>query len=279
MNMRRIGSITAIILVGLAPLSAWADRLDDILSSKKLTCGVQAATPPFGFSDPDSRKQVGHDVDLCAAIAAKLGVEPQIKPLSTEAKIPEITLGHVDIGVANLAYTKTRGQQVQFSDPYYITRETLVVPAAKGAMTLADFKGQRISTSKGSTSELAVRLQGGVPITFQDPASAYLAVLQNKAVGFVNNEMTAHQYIRRAAEGGVQLAAIAEPMALEPIGVGMQHDQPRLLARINGILAELERDGELDALWNKWIGPGTAYNMVRKDKVQPMTAIAFEPLP
>jgi polar amino acid transport system substrate-binding protein len=279
MNMRRIGSLTAIALATAAPLSAWADRLDDIMSSKQIVCGVQAATPPFGFSDPTTRIQVGHDVDLCKAIAAKLGVTPQIRPLSTEGKVPEIKLGHVDIGVANLAYTRTRGEQVQFSDPYYITRETLVVPAAKGTMKLADFKGQRISTSKGSTSELAVKLQGGIAITFQDPASAYLSVIQNKAVGFVNNEMTARQYIQRAAESGVKLAAIEEPMALEPISVGMQHEQPQLLARINGILAELEKDGQMDVIWNKWIGPGTTYNMVRKDKVQPMTAIAFEPLP
>lgn len=265
--------------LAIAPLSAWADRLDDILANKKMVCGVQAATPPFGFADPQTRQQVGHDVDLCGAIAQKLGVALEIRPLSTEAKVPEITLGHVDLGIANLAYTRTRGQQIQFSDPYYITQETLVVPAALGDQPLESFKGKRIATSKGSTSEVAVKLNGGTPVTFQDPASAYLAVIQNKAVGFVNNEMTARQYIQRAADSGVQLAAIKQPLALEPISVGLKHDEPRLLAKVNEILGQLEHDGELDRIWNKWIGPGTAYNMVRKDKVQPMSAIAFEPLP
>lgn len=277
--MRTSHLALASLLALAVPFTAWADRLDDILAQKKLVCGVQAATPPFGYADPDSRQQVGHDVDLCKLIAARLGVAAEIRPLSTDAKVPEIKLGHVDIGVANLAYTRSRGEQVQFSDPYYITRETLVVPAASGAQPLASFKGKRIATSKGSTSELAVKLNGGQPITFQDPASAYLAVIQNKAAGFVNNEMTARQYIQRAAQSGVQLAAISEPLALEPIGIGLQHEQPRLLAKVNEILNQLEADGELTGLWNKWIGPGTAYNMVRQDKVQPMTAIAFEPLP
>lgn len=272
-------AVVATLLLACAPVAAWADRLDDIMANKKLVCGVQAATPPFGFADPQTRQQVGHDVDLCNAIAGKLGVAVEIRPLSTEAKVPEINLGHVDLGIANLAYTRSRGAQVQFSDPYYITQETLVVPVAIADQPLESFKGKRIATSKGSTSELAIKLQGGTPITFQDPASAYLAVIQKKAVGFVNNEMTAHQYIQRAAESGVKLAAIKEPLALEPIGIGMKHDEPRLLAKVNELLAQLEQDGELERIWNKWIGPGTVYDMPRKHKVQPMSAIAFEPLP
>ena len=274
---------TPIALLTLAfastPWSAWADRLDDIMTNKKMVCGVQAATPPFGFADPETRKQVGHDVDLCNAIGKKLGLTVEIRPLSTEAKVPEIALGHVDMGISNLAYTKTRGEQVQFSDPYYITRETLVVPEALGQQPLESFKGKRIATSKGSTSELAIKLNGGNPVTFQDPASAYLAVMQKKAVGFVNNEMTARQYIQRAAESGVKLAAIKEPLALEPISVGLRKGETRLYEKVNETLAQLESEGEMDRIWNKWIGPGTQYDMVRKDKVQPMSAIDFEPLP
>ncbi len=275
----RLVTVTALMLFAAAPLLAHADRLDAILAGKKMICGVQASTPPFGFPDPKTRLQVGHDVDLCHAIADKLGVEVTIKPVSTEAKVPEIKLGHVDIGIMNLAYTRSRGEQIQFSDPYYITREMLVVLAENGAKSLKDFKGQRIGSSKGSTSELATRLQGAVPVTFQDAGSAYLATIQRKTVGFVNNEMTAKQFVQHAAESGVKLTMIPEPMALEPVSVGMRHGEPKLYEKINGILDELESEGKLNAIWNKWIGPGTVYNMPRKDKVQPMTAINFEPLP
>lgn len=272
--------LAAVVAANLALLSvAHADELDDILAKKELICGVQSSTPPFGFADPKTRTQVGHDVDLCNAIGKKLGVSVQITPLSTDAKVPSIQLGRVNIGIANLAYSKTRGSQIQFSDPYYIARETLVVKEADAGKPLSYFKGKRISAAKGSTSEQAIRLQGAIPLTFQDIGSAYLALMQNKVVGFVCNGMTAQQLINRAEESGIKLVKISEPMALEPIGVGIKNGEPRLLAKINSILVELENDGTLTQDWNKWIGPGTSYNMQRVDKVQPMSALKFEPLP
>ncbi|MFT4464322.1 MAG: transporter substrate-binding domain-containing protein [Sodalis sp. (in: enterobacteria)] len=276
----RLLTVTALLfLAAAAPRLTQADQLDTILANKKMICGVQVSTPPFCFPDPQTRQQVGHDVDLCHAIADKLGVEVAIKPVSTEAKAPEIKLGHVDIGIMNLAYTRSRGEQIQFSNPYYITREMLVVLAENGNKTLKDFKGKRIGSSKGSTSELATRLQNAIPVTFQDAGSAYLATIQRKTIGFVNNEMTAKQFISKAGESGIKLAMIPEPMALKQVSVGMRHGEPKLYEKINSILSELENEGKLNGIWNKWIGPGTIYDIPRKDKVQSMSDINFEPLP
>jgi polar amino acid transport system substrate-binding protein len=41
----------------------------------------------------------------------------------------------------------------------------------------------------------------------------------------------------------------------------------------------MEKAGEIDAIWERWIGPNTEYKMVREDKVQPLSALKFEPLP
>jgi len=35
--------------------------------------------------------------------------------------------------------------------------------------------------------------------------------------------------------------------------------------------AALEKAGELDRLWAKWLGPSTEYKMVREEKVTPLT--------
>jgi polar amino acid transport system substrate-binding protein len=41
----------------------------------------------------------------------------------------------------------------------------------------------------------------------------------------------------------------------------------------------MEKAGEIDAIWDRWIGPNTEYKMVREDKVQSLSALKFEPLP
>lgn len=93
------------------------------MAKNSLSCGVYADVPPFSTPDPKNRERVGMDVDLCKALAKSMGVELELKPLSVEARIPEVKMGRVDVIFANLAYTKTRAEQIQFRDPYYIAKE------------------------------------------------------------------------------------------------------------------------------------------------------------
>ena len=105
--------------------------------------------PPFAAPDPKTREMVGFDVDLCNAMAKQLGVKAKVKPLSVEARVPEVKLGRVDMTVANLAYTLSRAEQIQFSDPYYVAKEMLAVKASDPGTTKADFKGKRLSFDQG----------------------------------------------------------------------------------------------------------------------------------
>lgn len=270
------------VTLALGPLAvavAQADQLSDIMARKSLSCGVYADVPPFSAPDPKTRELVGMDVDLCKALAKTMGVELELKPLSVEARIPEVKMGRVDVIFANLAYTKTRADQIQFSDPYYIAKETLVVRAANAEQPKSFFKDKRISSTKGSTSEQSIRMAGATPVTFQDTGSAYMALQQNKVVGLVTNTMTALKLVNQAKASGVELALAKEPMALEPIGAGMRRDEPAFLAKVNESLATMEKAGEIDGIWDRWIGPNTEYKMVREDKVQSLNDLKFDPLP
>jgi len=276
----RIKSVlAALALSPLAVSVVHADQLSDVMSKKSLSCGVYADVPPFSAPDPQTRELVGMDVDLCKALAKHMGVELELKPLSVEARIPEVKMGRVDVIFANLAYTKSRADQIQFSDPYYIAKETLVVRAANADQPKSFFKGKRISSTKGSTSEQSIRLADATPVTFQDTGSAYMALQQNKVVGLVTNTMTAIKLVGQAKAGGVELAIAKEPMALEPIGAGMRQGEPAFLAKVNESLRAMEAAGEIDAIWAHWIGPNTEYKMVREDKVQSLSELKFDPLP
>ena len=147
--------------------------------------------------------------------------------------MPEVKLGRVDVTVANLAYTKSRAEQIQFSDPYYLAKEMLAVKASDPGNSKADFKGKRLGSTKGSTSELSIKMNGSEPVTFQDTGSAYMAVQQNKSVGMVANTMTITKLVNQSKTGGVPLKMIEEPMVFQPIGVGMKKDEPALLAKVN----------------------------------------------
>lgn len=278
MKLKPNAGLVAMLLLLSASGVAKADLMSDIKANDELKCAVYSDVPPFSAPDPETRQLVGMDVDLCQALAQQLGVKAQLIPTSVEARIAVIATGRADVLIANLAYTKSRGKQIQFSDPYYIAKEMLLVKEPNAGKPLADFKGKRISATKGTTSEQSIVMKGGKPVTFQDSASAFLALQQNKSVGFVTNTMTGTKMINQAKKDGVNLAMIAEPMALEPIGVGMKQGEPALLASVNDALKKMDESGEIDKIWNKWIGPQTEYKMIREEKVQPLSSLKFEAL-
>ncbi|AYC20703.1 ABC transporter glutamine-binding protein GlnH [Dickeya dianthicola] len=278
MRLKRNTGLVLALPLAWVTLYAHADMLSDIKARGELKCAVYSDVPPFSSPDPQTRQLVGMDVELCHALAKQMDVTVQLIPTSVEARIAVIATGRADVLIANLAYTKTRGKQIQFSDPYYVAKEVLLVKEANANKTLADFNGKRISATKGTTSEQSIVLKGGTPVTFQDTASAFLALEQNKAVGFVTNTMTGIKMIGQAKKDGIHLAMIEEPMALEPIGVGMKQGEPALLASVNRSLKAMDDDGTIDKIWGAWIGPNTEYNMVRKERVQPLSSLKFEPL-
>ncbi|MGF6241958.1 polar amino acid transport system substrate-binding protein [Paraburkholderia sp. GAS38] len=259
---------------------AYADQLADIKSHGELTCGVYSNVEPFSYPNAQTRQLEGMDVDLCNAIAKHIGVKAKLEPLAVEARIPQLKLGRVDLVVANLAYTKTRATQIAFSDAYYSTKEVLVVKKADASKKLTDFTGQKISAADGSTSAQSIPLsiKDGQAVTFHDTSSAFLALEQNKVRGFVTNQMTATKIAKQVDGTDGAVAIAAEPMLIEPIAVGLRQNEPAALDAVNKALQAMEQSGEMSAIFDKWLGPKTAYGLVRTDKVTPIGQLKFTPV-
>ena len=41
----------------------------------------------------------------------------------------------------------------------------------------------------------------------------------------------------------------------------------------------LDKSGEINQIWDKWLGADTEYKMVRTDKVVPLGELKFTPIP
>lgn len=281
MQVKKIYAGIGIALGAVAWMApACADQLADIKGRGELTCGVFSNVQPFSYPNAQTRQLEGMDVDLCAAVAKHIGVKAKLEPLAVEARIPQLKLGRVDIVVANLAYTKTRATQIDFSDSYYSTNEVLVVKKADANKKLSDFAGQKISAADGSTSAQSIPLsiKGGQAVTFHDTSSAFLALEQNKVKGFVTNRMTATEIVKQVAGTDGAVAIASEPMLVEPIAVGLRKNEPAMLEAVNKALGAMEQSGEMSSIFDKWLGPKTPYGLTRTDKVTPIDQLKFTPL-
>ena len=63
------------------------------------------------------------------------------------------------------------------------------------------------------------------------------------------------------------------------MAVGLKKGEDSLRSKVNEALYAMDKEGEIDALWNKWLGPNTEYKLTRDEKVQPITDIKFTPIP
>jgi polar amino acid transport system substrate-binding protein len=148
-------AIAACVIV--TSLGASADQLADVKARGTLVCGTLTTTEPLGFQDPQTRQIVGFDVDMCNAIARQMGLKMEHKGLSVEARIPELSLGRVDLVSAALGYTKERAQQVSFTAAHYQVPIRVMVKKAAGLDNFKQLEGKRVSAVKSATTEIFAR--------------------------------------------------------------------------------------------------------------------------
>jgi polar amino acid transport system substrate-binding protein len=251
--------------------AAHADRLADIKARGSLICATLTSSEPLGYPDPQTRQVVGFDVDMCGAVAKQLGVKLEHKGVSVEARIPELTLGRVDLVVAALGYTKERAQQIDFTSAHYQTPIKLIAHSGAGYNKIEDLADKRISANKGSTPELYARrmFPKATILTFQDTPAAFLALAQNKVQGLALSQPSGIRFVN---ESDGKYKFLEGALAWEPTAMGVKKGEPALLAAVNDALDKLEKSGETDVLWTKWFGPQTKFNIPREKKLTPISS-------
>ena len=265
--VQRLAALTICLLA--AHSVAQADRLADAKTRGTLVCATLTANEPLGFPDAATRQIVGFDVDMCEALSKQMGLKMEHKGVSVEARVPELSLGRVDVVSAAFGYTKERAEQVDFTASTYQTPIKLIVPIASGLNHINDLKDKKISAIKGSTLELFSRraLPNATVLTFQDGPAAFLALAQDKVQAMAQTQTGGIRYVNET-EGKYKFADGA--LAWEPTALGVKKGEPALLAAVNDALGKMEASGTIDTIWNKWYGPQTKYKIVREKKLTPI---------
>lgn len=260
--MARLTAIVCASLV-LFATTAKADTLATIKQRGTLVCGVKDSLPPFGYVDGKTRQIVGYDIDFCKAIAQRLGVRAELKPVTSAARIPQLKEGNVDLIAATMTKTPERAQEIEFSHTYFFTGQKFLVKK-NTVRSLKDMAGKKIGTAKGSTSEQNAKkaVPGATILSFDDYPQAFLALNQGKVVAVTTDEAILAG-IRAKAPKPEAYEILDERISDEPYGLGLRKGDAALLAEVNKTLLELERSGEAKRIFDRWFGPGSAAPLKR----------------
>ncbi len=268
MKLLRVFALGVTLSSGAVTL-AHADQLADIKARGTLICGTLGTVEPFSSQDPKTREIVGYDIDMCRMVAEAMGVKLEVKPMSVEARIPELLQGRVDILAANMGWSKERAKQIDYSYSYFISQQKILVSADSGLTTLEQLGGKKISALKGSSSEQGVRrvIPTANTVTFQDASSAFLAVSQGKVDGFCASELGLVK-LRKQAQATSPMSIIEKSVFVEPWGLGIRKGETAFKEQVNKTLTDLDKAGEINKIFSKWFGADTVYGMTLDFKIE-----------
>jgi polar amino acid transport system substrate-binding protein len=213
-----------------------------------LTVGSDIPYPPFEQGKPGN--YTGFDIELIEAIGEKIGRKPEVQDTSFETIFRDVQQGKFDAAISAATITEEREKAVDFSNPYYLSEQALLVTEGSPFKELKELEGKTVGVQQGTTGqELAKEEIGGAEIRpFPEGPDAVNALKSGTVEAVVIDAPVAQNAVEKS--GGVE---IAEKIPTEEdYGIAVAQGETQLLEEINQGLKEIEEDGTYTKIFEKW---------------------------
>jgi polar amino acid transport system substrate-binding protein len=229
-----------------------ASTLQAVLQRGTLRVGDCLSFAPFGFYDKDGNPD-GYDVDLAKELAKQMGVKLEVVNTTSANRIPNLQTSKVDVVFCNFTRNLERAKVIEFTSPYVVASEALLVKKSSGIQSVKDMANRTIATVKGSTNGDEVRSLN-IPIKIQEYDSsqaAILAVKQGQADAMIeDNNFLAYQ-----AKLDPDFAVTNEALVpLEYNAFGVKAGDQAWLNYLNLFLFNINASKLNAQLYKKWFG-------------------------
>jgi polar amino acid transport system substrate-binding protein len=252
-NKRRFLVAVAAICMMAGSATQAQTVLDDILKAKLLKVAVQTDSAPYGFVGTDL-KPIGLDVDMANYIGKKLGVAVELVTVVSASRIPALQTRKADLVIATLGKNPEREKVIDFTAAYSPFFQAVFGPKNLSIKTFADLAGKTVGVTRGA---------------MEDQELSKVAPSSTDAKRFEDNNATIAAFV----SGQVQLVALGASVAgnmmaknpqlsseyklllkESPNFIGIAKGEDKLKAKVNEIIAEAKKSGELDTMAKKWLG-------------------------
>ena len=235
------------MLLALAACGSGNSDTNTASGSAGKTTVTVATSPDFPpFESLDGSEVVGIEVDILQAITGKLGLEMQLEQMDFESVIPGVQAGKFDIGMSGITITEDRQKNCDFTQPYFLASQAIVVTPDSDITCKADLEGKTISVQTGTTAEEYCMENGYEVLASAANNDAAAALTSGKAAAWVvDNEVG----VALAAQQG--LVVLDEAMTSEPYAFAFAKDSA-LTAQFDEALGELLADGTVAAIFEKY---------------------------
>ncbi|KLI46721.1 basic amino acid ABC transporter substrate-binding protein [Brachyspira hyodysenteriae] len=219
----------------------------------KLYVGTNAEFVPFEYREGD--KIVGFDMDLIAEAAKLIGKEIEIVDMQFDGLLPALEAKKIDIIAAGMTATEERKKFVNFTDPYYESKQTILVHSDnKDIYGFDSLEGKNVGVVLGYTGDLIVSEMSNVNVQrYSATSEAVIALKSQKVDAVVLDSEPAKQYFNQNNDLKLVIS-LTDEVSSEEYAIAMRKEDTELLAQMNEALKTLKENGTYDALISKYFG-------------------------
>jgi polar amino acid transport system substrate-binding protein len=242
----------------LSALPASAAELPD-LGGRTVKAVTENAYVPLNFADPKTGQGIGWEYDAFNEIARRLNLKVEWNLASWDTMIQAVREGQFDVGMDGITITDERRGQVDFSDPYMVSEQFMLVRADEDRFTDAkSFAANEdlLVGAQAGTTNFYVAVYNVLDGNEQNPRvklfdtfGASVQALKSGDVDLVLMDKTSAAGYIGASPGSFEI--VGEPLGREEFGFIFTPGSD-LVAPVNAAIQSMKDDGTIEKLNQKW---------------------------
>lgn len=228
--------------------------MDTLQSRGRIIAGVAFDIPGMGYKNPRTGLIEGFEADLARAIAEKLLDAPDridFFQVIDEQRLPALKSDLFDMVLSQITITPDRAEQVDFSIPYLVTREAILVPKGSSIKSFDDLKGKRIAVTAGSIS--LRRMRASIPslpdatLVVTPLSFGNLEAVAKGEADAASNDLINLMMMQRASDhpDRYDIIDIGDRFDQKPFGVAVKKGRQSLVDCLNQAIKNLSANGEI----------------------------------
>ena len=219
----------------------------------RLACIDSEALPLFSKST-DGKTRGGYEPEAAQLVADRLGAEIEWVMLPWEDMIPAVRRGDADAVWCGQGMTEERAALVDFSRPYAVFNETLIVRADDPARSADELDGYRIGAIANSTNmKLAETFSGAELVSFGASDDVFSDMIEATRSGEIDGFVDDDVVMIPLGQEDPDFVEAFTVLTGNRWGIGVAPGNDSLREEIDAALEAAIADGSLERVWTKWM--------------------------
>ncbi|WP_341906212.1 transporter substrate-binding domain-containing protein [Polaromonas sp. YR568] len=256
-SSKRLASVITLAFAATAVLGAAGAHaqtaLDDIMKAKEIKIAIPTDFPPYGMVGTDLKPQ-GLDVEMAGYIAQKLGVKVELVPVTSANRIAYLQTKKADLVISTLGKNPDREKVIDFTIAYSPFFQAVFGPKSLNVKSFADLSGKTISVTRAALEdqELTKVAPAGADIKrFEDNNTTVSAYTAGQVQLIATGASVAGNMMAKNPQLNTEYKLL---LSDSPNFIGVAKGEDKLRMKVNEVIAEAKKNGDLDKIAIKWLG-------------------------